>query len=386
MKKELLKLAIAVSIFIVPIMQNNVLCAAQKTVTFYPTYGYPDGENWHIPVRLWVYEPAGMTRRGMAKIARRVLAGRAGLESLTSVQKEVFISRAEGFIADSESRETVYFSFNDDPIQQRYLIVNADGRSKTDRNGRVEGELILSRTTIDNLLIAQAADSTVSSTSVVPRLNFTATDNKYSGEGAVSLIPQTGLSVVSDIDDTIKITEIPAGEAAILRNTFFKEFSAAPCMAGIYQDLVSESEGAGVSVVFHYVSGAPWQLYQPIADFIFSGAGGYPYGSIHMKDVRTNPFESESYSDIWKLIVDGSYRATFNQKTSQISELLKQFPAREFILIGDSGEQDPEIYRALKNEFKNQIRQIIIRDVKNSVVAEPERLQGMSVIADNIDC
>jgi phosphatidate phosphatase APP1 len=46
-----------------------------------------------------------------------------------------------------------------------------------------------------------------------------------------------------------------------------------------------------------------------------------------------------------------------------IEPLLKDFPDRRFVLIGDSGEKDPEIYGAMARKHPEQIARILIRDV-----------------------
>lgn len=76
--------------------------------------------------------------------------------SVTATQKNIYESRVESFIADSESREKVYFAFDQDLNTQPYLLCNSKGRHKTDRNGRTEGELILPRANVDVLLSAQS--------------------------------------------------------------------------------------------------------------------------------------------------------------------------------------------------------------------------------------
>ena len=169
------------------------------------------------------------------------------------------------------------------------------------------------------------------------------------------------------------MTNIPSGEAEVLKNTFFREFTAAPCMADLYQSY-------GDDVPFHYVSGGPWQMYGPLAEFLFGDEAGFPEGTFHMKNVRTNPFESESYEDIWKLIGSGSQQVTLEQKIGQISALLQDFPQRDFVLIGDSGEKDPEVFAAIRERFPDQVAEIQIRDVVNHANAKPERLQGMTII------
>jgi glutathione peroxidase-family protein len=337
---------------------------AEERVTFYPTYGYQQDSDWIIPIRIWVHEKPDLARRKFAEAARIYIGKKAGITDPSEEQKRRFENRTRGFIADSESRERVVFVFDNDPDQQSYRISNGEGEDHTDRNGGLEGSIRISKTTAARLLQAQQSNN--------GWLRFRAVSDDHWGIGYVRLIPPAGVSVISDIDDTIKITGIPEGEAVVLRNTFFREFAATPCMAPMYN-------GFGESTAFHYVSGGPWQMYQPLADFLFSEQAGFPRGSLHMKNLRTNPFAKESYQDIWRLVANGSQQATFDQKVAQIRSLLTRFPGRKFILIGDSGEKDPEVFAQIRREFPSQIEQIIIRAASADRVS-PARLEGMTLI------
>ena len=175
--------------------------------------------------------------------------------------------------------------------------------------------------------------------------------------------------MISDIDDTVKITEIPAGDKIKVRNTFFRDFVAAPGMAKMYQGLGEAS--------FHYVSGGPWQLFKPLASFLWGPSGGFPEGSFHMRNVRKNVLSLDTWKDLLELF-DGD--ATREQKVSQISEIMSKYPARTFILVGDSGEYDPEVYNDIRALFPQQVQEIFIRDVVNDRELRPERLAGMTVL------
>lgn len=344
--------------------------AAEKIVTFYATYGYREDDTWIIPLRIWVRERPDFVRRMAAKGAREEIAERAGLESLSESQKDLFMSRADGFIADSESNEEVVFVFDADPDRETFHLVNGEGESETDRNGLIEGSLKLPNDKAQILLNAQESPN--------GWLTYRAISEDHGGVGRVRLVGPHGVSVISDIDDTVKVTDIPAGEPVVLRNTFFNDLVAAPCMAEMYQAF-------GGDVAFHYVSGGPWQLYEPLAQFLFGESAGFPGGSFHMKNVRTNPFESETYQDLWTLIVNGSQQATFEQKVDQISALITRFPGRTFVLIGDSGERDPEVFRVIKERFSDQVQEIRIRDVVNDRENNAGRLEEMSVIPAGLD-
>jgi phosphatidate phosphatase APP1 len=102
--------------------------------------------------------------------------------------------------------------------------------------------------------------------------------------------------------------------------------------------------------VFHYVSGSPWQLYLPLATFLQKE--GFPAGSFHLKLFRLT--DSTAFSLL------SSQEAT---KLAAIEPILAAFPGRRFVLVGDSGEQDPEIYGKIARKYGRQIAAILIRNV-----------------------
>ncbi|HRA86670.1 MAG TPA: App1 family protein, partial [Planctomycetaceae bacterium] len=105
---------------------------------------------------------------------------------------------------------------------------------------------------------------------------------------------------------------------------------------------------------------------------------GFPEGSFHMKTVRKNLFSMASWRDLTELITNSEL--TFEQKVAQITTLLERFPQRQFILVGDSGEKDPEVYQAIRMKFPQQVREIWIRDIVNDRENHPDRLSGMHII------
>lgn len=335
---------------------NSASADDDKLVTMYPTYGYQQEGNWVIPMRVWVHE-----RRDLAeKIISKMVSSLSEFEP-----KEIsnFRSRIQDFVADSESRERVTFVFDHDPQMQEFRVQNGQSEyPKSDQNGLIEGVIKISDTKANELLRRQDSQS--------GWLRYRATSKGHIGVGRVRLLASTGLSVISDIDDTIKITDIPAGAKVVIKNTFFRDFVAVPEMAKMYQEWNNAS--------FHFVSGSPWQLYRPLAEFLFSEKGGFPEATFHMKNVRENPLSADTWEDFNEFV--SNENVTFDQKISQISAIMQRFPARKFILIGDSGEKDPEVYREIKNKFPNQVQEIRIRDVVNDSVKNSSRLQGMTII------
>jgi len=335
---------------------SNAASGADEVVTIYPAYGYQGDAGWVISVRLWVHE-----RRSVADAAARKLV--ANIDDVSVEEIRNFQSRAADFLADSESREEVSLAFDRDPMKERIHLADSNGcTQKSDLNGLIERTIMLTRERADSLLKAQESPS--------GWLSLTVTSKGHSGTGRVRLIAPEGISVISDIDDTIKVTEIPAGPQVVMRNTFLRDYKAAPEMLARYHDWSDAS--------FHYVSGGPWQMYGPLSEFLIDSKDGFPEGSFHMKSVRKNLFSTSSWRDLTDLITNGEQ--TFDHKVAQISVIMERFPRRRFILVGDSGEKDPEVYRAIKAKFPKQVQEIWIRDIVNDRERRADRLAGMHII------
>jgi hypothetical protein len=323
-------------------------------VTVYSTYGYRSGGEWVIPMRVWVHEPRPITEATLRRLV-------AGLTNRPAPELARLGDRLSDLVADDESRERVAFQFDQDPAGATFMLRGTNGLPlRSDLNGLVLGELRLSTRRARGLLQAQG--------SRLGWLRLHVVSQGHQGGGSLRLIEPQGRSVISDIDDTIKVTRIPAGTEVVMENTFFRPFQTVPGMAERYRDF-------GPETAFHYVSGGPWQMYRPLAAFL--DAAGFPAGSFHMKSVRKNLFTAGSWRDLARL-AEGD--ATTAQKLTQISGIIAHFPGRHFILFGDSGEHDPEVYDALRRRFPTQIESIWIRDLKDARDQRPGRFAGMHLI------
>lgn len=326
-----------------------------KEVIAYPTYGYrkPGEEGtWVIPVRVWVSKA-----RRLPVPDEVVGVFTPDMGPLSDADLARLRSRLRHFVADDDSRETVSVTFDHDPEGARAYGLPG----LTDANGLILHELEIPDEKARALLAAQE--------SAGGWLTFKAAAEGFEGEGRARLVEPEGLSVISDIDDTIKVTEVPAGKHVVLRNTFLRDWVAAEGMAERYRAF-------GDGVMFHYVSGSPWQLYKLLGEFV---RAGYPEGAFHMKDVRKNLLVRESWED-FKKFTEGD-QATFEQKLGQLTRIMLNLPRREFVLVGDSGEKDPEVFREIKKTFGARVRDIFIRDVVGERHKPGStRLEGMTVI------
>ena len=118
-------------------------------------------------------------------------------------------------------------------------------------------------------------------------------------------------------------------------------------------DLYRQWYTTNVNCTFHYLSGMPDQLYTLTQEFIY--ANNFPDGSFHMRHfgwAAASLFEF-LHSD-----------ATFTHKIKHLRFFLSN-TIRDYVLVGDSGEKDPEIYGTIAREYPQRIRAIFIRAIKN---------------------
>ncbi len=158
--------------------------------------------------------------------------------------------------------------------------------------------------------------------------------------------------VISDIDDTVLVTRatnlLAAARLTLLGNAHSR--LPFPGVAELYQALQSGTGGSPRNPIF-YVSSNAWNLYQLLVDFM--ALNGLPAGPLFLQDYGL---------DRNKLVVQEHRR----HKLAQIHRILTVFPDLPFVLVGDSGQRDAEIYVQVAVDFPGRVRAIYIRDVTDS--------------------
>ncbi|KAJ2548952.1 hypothetical protein EV175_004631 [Coemansia sp. RSA 1933] len=162
--------------------------------------------------------------------------------------------------------------------------------------------------------------------------------------GLAHLVEPRGISVVSDIDDTIKASNITAEKRIVLETAFARPMQAVPGMSALYR--LWYDRGAE----FHYVSNSPWQLYPTLDRFFHRHE--FPPGSAHLRSFDPND-----------LLSIKNYTGTPQLKRDTIELLFRTFPDRKFVLVGDCGEHDLETYTDLVRAHPGRVLRIYIRDV-----------------------
>jgi phosphatidate phosphatase APP1 len=137
-----------------------------------------------------------------------------------------------------------------------------------------------------------------------------------------------------------------------------------PGVAGFYQALRDGISGDEKNPIF-YVSSSPWNIYDVISEFM--DIQKIPKGPLVLRDW-----------DIGLSALSSSHHG--EHKGAAIRNLFELYPAMPFILIGDTSQQDPEIYRRIVGEFPDRVRAIYIRDVNRTA----ERKASVQKLASEV--
>lgn len=155
--------------------------------------------------------------------------------------------------------------------------------------------------------------------------------------------------VISDIDDTVMVTH--ARHFLKLAYTIFTKnahgrvpFEGVPAF---YRALRAGPSRADANPIF-YVSSGPWNLYDLLTDFF--AVKEIPIGPILLQDFG---FDQTKFLTARHL----------DHKQAQINSILEMYPGLPFILIGDSGQHDPEVYSHVLEQHRGRILAIYIRNV-----------------------
>lgn len=171
--------------------------------------------------------------------------------------------------------------------------------------------------------------------------------------------------IISDIDDTVLWTNVTnkLNMALMLARTNHHTRKPFKGVAGFYRALRDGLDGNEDNPLF-YVSSSPWHLYGPLVDFL--KLQDIPLGPLLLREL--------SVRQVFKLTEHG------NHKLEQIERILDFYPGMQFVLIGDSGEQDPEIYTEVVRRHPGAVKMIYIRNVN----PDPSRIDALDRLIDEV--
>jgi phosphatidate phosphatase APP1 len=177
--------------------------------------------------------------------------------------------------------------------------------------------------------------------------------------------------IISDIDDTVvktSATDILAMSRTVLLHNAHTRLPFAGVSA--FYKALQRGRNGRCNNPFFYVSSSPWNMYDLLQDFL--DLNGIPAGPLLLRDFGLR---------LGRMFHSGHMAHKFRE----IEDILFTYPRLKFILIGDSGQEDPVIYQEVVRKFPGRILAIYIRDVQ---VPERERIAvkiSESLGADKVD-
>lgn len=192
------------------------------------------------------------------------------------------------------------------------------------------------------------------------------------GDAAAAVAPvmvppaSAAFGVLSDLDDTVVRTDATS-VVRMARNTFLGNARTRvpfPGVAAFYRALQAGTGDVGFNPVF-YVSSSPWNLHDLLSDFLTIQK--IPVGPLMLRDWGLTPGE-------------GLPRGHGTHKLAQIRRVMDLFPSLPFLLIGDSGQEDPEIYHRVVHDYPDRVLAVYIRNV----TPRPERAEAIRKLAAEV--
>jgi phosphatidate phosphatase APP1 len=178
-------------------------------------------------------------------------------------------------------------------------------------------------------------------------------------ESSVYLREQNStFGVISDVDDTILVSHASKiwHKLYLILTKNAKTRLPFTGVAAFYHALRA-GVGAGCCNPIFYVSSSEWNLYDFLVDFC------------EQRGIPRGPFLLQKHKQsLWEILRSGG--GSHTHKLAKIRHILSTYPALNFLLIGDSGQQDGPLYAEVVREFPGRILAIYIRDVTASGAKE----------------
>lgn len=174
--------------------------------------------------------------------------------------------------------------------------------------------------------------------------------------------------VISDIDDTVLQSSatnyLRAARLLFLHNARTRLPFAG--VAAFYQALQrGQGNDNGRPNPIFYVSSSPWNIFRLLVDFF------------DFQDIPRGPLFLKDYGLSAEQFLTSGHRS---HKLKQIDTILNTYPHLPFVLIGDSGQKDPEIYAEVALRQPPRIRAIYIRDVSDD--ERDAEVEGLATVVN----
>ncbi|KAL9068647.1 MAG: hypothetical protein Q9157_006444 [Trypethelium eluteriae] len=314
-------------------------------------YGNFTDKGWQVRFNGFIYKTPNISESDLAKYADGFVVGnydqlpadqQANARNLTS---EIFIVQ-QGNVSvtldlvadmDGSSKESITLPYNTTAEGDFDVFVPLSGNNQGDNaNGGSTGTNAGGNST-GSLQFANGNE-----TNNVQTFGSWVRGAADTGNATVYLVPNKGLTTISDIDDILRITKIYEPEEGLL-NSFARPFTQWENMPDIYANWSKSIP----TMHFHYLTTTPEQATRPYEDFVFKT---YPDGSFDDRPLNfTNSDE------------------TISPRKYLLDKIFQTFPNRKFNLVADTSNPDVmKDYPQMVTDYPGQVNCIWLRNTSET--------------------
>ncbi|KAI0099293.1 hypothetical protein GGR51DRAFT_535546 [Nemania sp. FL0031] len=307
-----------------------------------PGYANWTDSGWNVRIHGNVYKQPNITQDKLDDLANKFLIG-VDIDDLPANQQDQARNFTASIFVVQQGNVSVTVNFQNDVYVRPNAsggVVNAKGGVQsidlpynTTSEGDFDAWLTLQNTTGPDggHLIAGNATNQIQSLNVY-------TNGTGIGNATAYLVPPTGFTIVSDIDDILRITKIYDPKEGLL-NSFARPFVPWENMPEIYANWSATID----NFHFHYLTTTPEQVTRNYMEFIYKT---YPLGSFDTRPLN--------FSDV---------SATLSIRKALLDKIFQTYPQRKFVLMGDTTNSDVmKDYPQLVKDYPGQVQCIFLRN------------------------
>jgi phosphatidate phosphatase APP1 len=298
-------------------VSDNDLANVSTSALLIPSYANHTDQGWNVRFYGLVYKLPNVNASKLVDLINDFKTN-----NLNSTQQQLLQNRTQELasLPKSDANVTAVVRVNGT------LVTNSTGLQlqQTDAVGE-----------IDQFMIVPGLGDDVKTAKVIETGIVNATGP---GNGTIILVPSTGISVVSDIDDVLRITRVYIPNQG-LYNSFVQPYVNVPGMPELFNHWLKTLPG----VAFHMDTTTPLQLTRTYVDYLWSN---YPLGSLEMRPINVSEPSQ---------ILDA--------RQQSLQRLFQTFPKRKFVLVGDTSSSTLlSAYPEIAQQHPDQIACIFIRN------------------------
>lgn len=323
--------------------KSSDLDAQPTQVLNLPGYGNWTNAGWNLRFHGNVFKaPADVSNSTWDDLANKFLIN-TKVQNLPPSQSAQAVNLTKEIYVVQQANQNVTLNLLPGPSTGASGVTPAAGSEiitlpfETTAEGDYDVFVPLTNSTLTGLAALTPGNGTVPPQTLSVYANGT-----YTGNATSYLVSEEGLTVVSDIDDTLRVTKIYEPAQGLL-NTFARPFTNWMNMPDIYANWSTSLP----ETHFHYLTTTPEQITRNYMQYVLNN---YPGGSFDTRPLN--------FSDV---------SATLSIRKFLLVKIFQSFPHRKFILMGDTSNSDVmRDYPAMATEFPGQVQCILIRNISST--------------------